>query len=83
VTANVDERPELALPVERYDNRQPGDLRRKDAARPAQLAQLTGVLPRAPEDALVLGRGDRRVGVPAVGQRFDAIILSGSRCATA
>jgi hypothetical protein len=75
VAADVQERAQVAVAVERHDHRQAAHVRREDAAGAAELGGVAGVLPRALEDLLALRRGYRGVGIPAVGQRLDAVIL--------
>ena len=50
----------------------PPTLRGEHAAGAVELAEVPDVLPRAPEDVLVLRPRDLRVGVPAVRQRLHA-----------
>ncbi len=67
--ADVEERPQRALPVaDEHDGNLPG-VRRRERARLGDLTRVADVLPEAPEDPLVLELEHVTVGVPAPGQR--------------
>ena len=81
MATHVQEGAQLLVTIEHDDQRQPAHVRGEHAARAVELAQVPDVLPGAPEDLLVLGARDLRVGVPAVRQclrtRLDLLATHG------
>src|SRR3954447_4713934 len=69
VPADVEERPQLAVPRACNNYRDLARRRREESARVSDLSQVARVLPGAGEDSLALAAKNVRIGIPGPGQR--------------